>query len=68
MMRNIGLPNDYLEKFTNRVRAVEPDQVQAMAKKYMAPDQSVIVVVGDASQIGKVLEKFGNVTVTKVQP
>jgi zinc protease len=68
MMRNIGLPNDYLEKFTNRVRAVEPDQVQAMAKKYMAPDKSVIVVVGDASKIRGAVEKFGSVTVTKVAP
>jgi zinc protease len=68
MMRNIGLPNEYLEKFTQRVRAVEPDQIQAAAKKYMAPDQSVIVVVGDASKIGKALEKFGTVTVTKVAP
>jgi predicted Zn-dependent peptidase len=68
MMRNIGLPNEYLEKFTSRVRAVEPDQVQAAAKKYMAPDKAVIVVVGDSSKIGKVLEKFGSVTVTKVEP
>ena len=53
MMRNIGLPNDYLEKFTDRVRAVEPDQILAAAQKYMAPDNAVIVVVGDASKIGK---------------
>jgi zinc protease len=68
MMRTIGLPNDYLEKFTDRVRAVEPDQVQAAARKYMAADKSVIVVVGDASKIAKTLEKFGSVTVTKVEP
>jgi zinc protease len=68
MMRNLGLPNTYLEKFTDRVRAVEPDQIQAAAKKYMAPESSVIVVVGDASKIGKTLEKFGRVTVTKVEP
>ena len=68
MMRTIGLPNDYLEKFTDRVRAVEPDQVQAAARKYMAADKSVIVVVGDASKIAQALEKFGKVTVTKVEP
>jgi len=68
MMRNLGLPNTYLEKFTDRVRAVEPDQVQAAAKKYMAPDHAAIVVVGDASKIGKALEKFGPVTVTKIEP
>ena len=68
MMRTLGLPNDYLEKFTDRVRAVEPDQVQAAAGKYMAAENSVIVVVGDASKIQKTLEKFGKVTVVKVEP
>jgi zinc protease len=68
MMRNMGLPNAYLEKFTSRVRAVEPDQIQAAAKKYMSPDKAAIVVVGDASKIAKALEKFGTVTVTKVEP
>lgn len=68
MVRNNGLSPDYLEKYTARIRAVEPDQVQAAAKKYMAPDRSVIVVVGDASKIGEALKKFGNVTVTKIEP
>ena len=34
------------------------DQIQSVAKKYIAPDQSAIVVVGDAKQIGPALEKF----------
>jgi zinc protease len=64
-MKVLGLPNDYLETYTTRVRSVEPDQVLAAAKKYMAPDQAAIVVVGDASKIGDTLKKFGTVTVTK---
>ena len=32
------------------MRSVEPDQIQAAAKKYIAPDQAAIVVVGDASK------------------
>jgi len=35
------------------------------AKKIIAPDQSAIVVVGDAKQIGPALEKFGKVDVTQ---
>lgn len=61
----MGLPNSYLERYVERVRAVTPEQIQAAAKKYMAPDQAAIVVVGDAAKIGKSLEKFGKVTVTK---
>jgi predicted Zn-dependent peptidase len=64
-MKVLGLPNDYLETYTTRVRSVEPDQVLAAAKKYISPTQAAIVVVGDASKIGDILKKFGEVTVTK---
>jgi len=47
------------------VRSVEPDQIQAAAQKYMDPGQATIVVVGDAAQIEKSLEKFGPLEVEK---
>ncbi|HEY2017197.1 MAG TPA: hypothetical protein VGH38_27015, partial [Bryobacteraceae bacterium] len=64
-MKALGLPNNYLETYTTRVRSVEPDQVQAAAKKYIAPGQSAVVVVGDASKIADALKKLGPVTVVK---
>jgi zinc protease len=64
-MKVLGLPNDYLETYTTRVRSVEPDQILSAAKQYMAPGQAAVVVVGDASKIGDTLKKFGDVTVTK---
>ncbi|HLK66421.1 MAG TPA: pitrilysin family protein [Bryobacteraceae bacterium] len=64
-MKVLGLPNDYLETYTTRMRSVEPDQVLAAAKKYMAPGDASIVVVGDASKITDILKKFGDVTVAK---
>ena len=67
LVRTMGLPNDYLEMFTTRVRSVEPDQIEAAAKKYLTPDQATIVVVGDASKIEKSLEKFGEVHVEKAK-
>ena len=42
-------------------------QIQAAAAKYFAPKEAGIVVVGDAAQIGKALEKFGKVTVRKAE-
>ncbi len=66
-MHTLGLPKDYLETYVTRVRSVEPGQIQAAAKKYVAPDQAAIVVVGDASKIGEVLKKFGAVQVVKGQ-
>jgi predicted Zn-dependent peptidase len=67
LVKTMGLPSDYLEMFTTRVRSVEPDQIQAAAKKHLAPEKDAIVVVGDASQIEKSLEKFGTVKVEKAK-
>ncbi|HEY1336281.1 MAG TPA: insulinase family protein, partial [Bryobacteraceae bacterium] len=64
-MRTLGLPNDYLETYVTRVRSVEPDQLLSVARKYLAPGESAIVVVGDASKIGDALKKFGDVTIAK---
>ena len=64
-MNTLGLPGDYLETYVTHVRSVEPGQIEAVAKKYIAPGQAAIVVVGDASKIGDTLKKFGAVTVTK---
>jgi predicted Zn-dependent peptidase len=65
IVKTMGLPIDYLENYTTRIRSVEPDQIQSVAKKIIAPDQSAIVVVGDAKQIGPALEKFGKVEVVR---
>ena len=66
-MKLLGLADNYLETYTVRVRAVTPAQIQAAAAKYFAPKEAGIVVVGDAAQIGKALEKFGKVTVRKAE-
>jgi zinc protease len=64
-MKLLGLPNDYLEKYTERIRAVQPPAIQAAAKKYVAPAEAAIVVVGDAQKIGPALEKFGKPEIVK---
>jgi len=66
-MKTVGLPESYLETYVTRVRSVEPDQIQAAAKKYISSGQAAIVVVGDASKIGDALKKFGEVSVVKAQ-
>ncbi len=65
LMQTLGLPKDYLETYVTRVRSVEPQQIQDAAKKYIAPDQAAVVIVGDASKIGETLKKFGEVKVVK---
>jgi zinc protease len=63
MVKTMGLPIDYLENYTTRIRSVEPDKIQEAARKYIVPDSSAIVVVGDAQKIKPALEKSGKVDV-----
>jgi zinc protease len=62
-VKTMGLPNDYLEKYTTNIRSTEPDKIQAAARKYIAADNSAVVVVGDASKIKPALDKIGKVDV-----
>jgi zinc protease len=64
-MKTLGMPENYLETYVTKVRSVEPGQIQAAAKKYMATGEAAIVVVGDAAKIGDAVKKFGEVTVVK---
>jgi predicted Zn-dependent peptidase len=61
----LGLPLDYLETYTARVRAVDAALIRAVAAKYISPDAASVVAVGDASKISKDLATFGKVSVVK---
>jgi zinc protease len=55
------LPADYWDRYAERVSAVTRDQVQAMARKYLAADHLQIVAVGDPVRIADSLKNFGAV-------
>jgi zinc protease len=42
------LPEDYWQKYRQRVSAVTPEEVQRVARKYLHPDRLVILAVGDS--------------------
>jgi zinc protease len=50
-----GLGLDYLEKYKKAVAAVAPEDVQAVAKKYIDPKRLVLVVAGAVDAAGKPL-------------
>lgn len=54
-----GLSDDHLTTYVQRVYAVTPEDVRAMAEKYLRDDEMTIVVVGDKSQIEAQLEPYG---------
>lgn len=41
-----GLPADFLETYIQHIRSVTPDEIQAMAQRYLGDDQLQEVVVG----------------------
>jgi zinc protease len=57
------LPEDYLEKYRERVRGVTVEQVLEAARKWMDSANALIVVVGERAQVEPQAALFGDVTV-----
>lgn len=55
----VGLPSEFLGQYVPKIRAVDAAQVQAMAKKYYAPQDQSIIVVGDSKAIAEQLKPYG---------
>lgn len=51
---------NYLDSYIQKVNAVTPQDIQAMAKKYLTEDKMTIVVVGDKSIISEQLKPYEN--------
>jgi hypothetical protein len=56
-----NLPADYYQKYLTNLAAVDADKVQAVAKTLLDPTHMHIVIVGNAKQIAKGLDKYGPV-------
>lgn len=54
-----GLPAEFLGQYVPKIRAVDAAQVQAMAKKYYAPKDQSIIVVGDGKAVAEQLKPYG---------
>jgi zinc protease len=50
-MVQFGLPDDYYEKYADRVRALKVSDVEGAAKEVMRPDNLTWIVVGDRAKI-----------------
>ena len=53
-----GLGDEYLKTYIQKVNAITPPEVSAIAKKYLLPDQMKIVVVGDKQKIAEQLKPY----------
>jgi predicted Zn-dependent peptidase len=61
------LPDDYLETYRDKVRALTPADLQATARRYLDSANMQIVLVGDRGQIEEQAALFGEVEVYDAQ-
>jgi zinc protease len=50
-IKMMGLSEDHLETYRDRVQAVTREQIQHVAQKYVRPEAAAIVIVGDAAEV-----------------
>lgn len=60
-----GLPDDYYDRYRDRVRAITTEQIFQAAQRYLHPEQLQLVAVGDPAAIREPLASlgFGPITV-----
>ena len=57
-IKMLGLPDDYLQNYRDRVQAVTIDEVQRVASQYVRPDRAAIIVVGDGAKVLDQIEPY----------
>jgi predicted Zn-dependent peptidase len=60
----IGLPPEFLGQYVPMIQKVTAEQVRDIGKKYFAPENQSIVVVGDKAAVGEQLKAFGDFVVS----
>ena len=53
-----NLPKDYYKNYLKNLNAVTAEDVQMMAKKYIKPNNAIVLVVGSGEEVAKKLSKF----------
>ncbi len=54
----LGLPEDYLLTYRDRIQAVTREEVQRVARLYVQPDHAAVVIVGDAAAVRAQAETY----------
>ena len=50
-IKMFGLPHNYLEIYRNRIQAVTIEEIQDVAQKYVRPEETAVVIVGDGAEL-----------------
>jgi zinc protease len=64
-----GLPEDYYDRYRERVRAMTTEQILEAAKHYLKPEELQMIVVGDPASVRASLDEmqFGPIALYDVQ-
>lgn len=65
--RLLGLPDDALETYRDRVEALDGAAVRRAAARYLDPQQLLVVVAGDATRVRDQLATLGHVQVVDAE-
>ena len=57
-IKMFGLPDDYLDTYRSHIQSVTREQIQAVANRYVKPDEAAIVIVGDAAQLTEQIKPY----------
>lgn len=63
----VGLPADAFDKLIDEIKAVSIEDVQRVARQYLRPDVLQILVVGNGTEIGDQLEKYGQINEVDIE-
>lgn len=55
-----GYPKDYLDTYTSKISQVEKSDLKRVAQKYLQPDKSIMLVVGDLSTFDTPISTLGH--------
>ena len=56
-----GLPDNYLETYLTKLRAVTPTDANRIARKYFAPDSLSLILVAPAAKVAGQLKGIGTI-------
>lgn len=63
----LGLPANYLQTYRPRIAAVTAPELEEAARRYIRPEQALVVVVGDGATLYERLAKIGPTRVIDAQ-
>ena len=57
-IKMLNLPDDYLERYRDRVQAVTVEDIQRIAQKYVKTDEAALIVVGDGASVLEQMQPY----------